>query len=73
MKQHVERMNDWLLRAEATMALDDDVDGRYEEVKTQAHNHEVSSNSVPLLGQLFTLYHIGFGGAVAKTMYRVGL
>ena len=73
MKQHVERMNDWLLRAEATMALDDDVDGTYEEVKTQAHNHEVSSNYVPLLGQLFTLYHIGFFGAVAKTMCRVGL
>lgn len=41
LNQHLERMNDWLVRAEARMALDDDVEPTYEGVNLQIVNHKV--------------------------------
>ncbi|XP_022785545.1 utrophin-like isoform X2 [Stylophora pistillata] len=40
LKQHLERMNDWLVRAESRMALDDDVEPTYEGVNSQIINHK---------------------------------
>lgn len=41
LNQHLERMNDWLVRAESRMALDDDVEPTYEGVNLQIVNHKV--------------------------------
>lgn len=41
LKQHLERMNDWLVRAESRMQLDDDVERTYEGVQAQVTNHQV--------------------------------
>lgn len=41
LKQHLERMNDWLVRAESRLQLDDDVEPTYEGVQTQVTNHQV--------------------------------
>jgi len=40
LKQHLERMNDWLVRAESRLQLDDDVEPTYEGVQTQVTNHQ---------------------------------
>ncbi|XP_058967140.2 spectrin beta chain, erythrocytic isoform X3 [Pocillopora verrucosa] len=40
LNQHLERMNDWLVRAESRMALDDDVEPTYEGVNLQIVNHK---------------------------------
>ena len=41
LKQHLERMNDWLVRAESRMALDDVIEPTYELVQLQTSNHQV--------------------------------
>ncbi|XP_078374994.1 dystrophin-like isoform X3 [Oculina patagonica] len=40
LKQHLERMNDWLVRAESRMALDDDVEPTHAGVQLQVTNHQ---------------------------------
>ena len=41
LKQHLERMNDWLVRAESRMALDDVIEPTQEGVEKQVADHEV--------------------------------
>ena len=41
LKQHLERMNDWLVRAETRMALDDVIEPTQEGVEKQVADHEV--------------------------------
>jgi len=40
LKQHLERMNDWLVRAESRMALDDVIEPTHKGVQQQVSNHQ---------------------------------
>ena len=41
LRQHLERMNDWLLRAESRISLDDVIEPTYKRVQQQVWEHQV--------------------------------
>ena len=45
LKQHLNRINDWLSRAEARMNTEEEIGTQYENVKQQLEDHQVITHS----------------------------